>query len=137
MNKNNFDDNYNCITSDCCDANPTCDNIDGIGTAMAVCGSGYSLKSDLASVMCATGSCDDSDCCTPNPCTPALGRSYNDGCIVHFVNKNVDRIRRDLCIAVRSIEPSVIHRNYYFIRTCDEKIDVKMKKDLILYNYIE
>ena len=51
-----------CATSDCCDANPSCDNIDGSGTAMGVCGSGYTIKSDLA-LTCATGTCEVTDCC--------------------------------------------------------------------------
>merc|ERR1711881_463131 len=60
-----------CVATDCCDANPTCGDIDGLGTAMSSCGTGYSLKSDLSSVVCATGSCTELDCCTPNPCAPA------------------------------------------------------------------
>jgi len=80
--------NINCLTgtctsSVCCEANPTCDDIDGDNTngdntAFASCDTGYQLKTDLTGT-CAGATCDSSDCCTSD-CTGniANGGTGND-----------------------------------------------------------
>ena len=60
-----------CDASECCDINPTCDNVDGSdngnGFASALCIRGTNhLKDDLTNT-CATGTCIASDCCDANP----------------------------------------------------------------------
>merc|ERR1712216_802702 len=53
-----------CASSDCCEANPTCNNIDDSSTAFVSgsCDSGTHLKDDLT-IMCSTDTCVSSDCC--------------------------------------------------------------------------
>lgn len=45
--------------------NPTCANIDGLGTQFSLpnCGSGYHLRSDLGTVSCASAVCSAAECC--------------------------------------------------------------------------
>ena len=77
-----------CVVNDCCDSNPTCNDIYGNGSnvVFASCVSGVNhLKSDL-NVTCATGTCTTSDCCDANP--SCIGFS---GCV-----NGVNQLKSDL-----------------------------------------
>ena len=58
-----------CQASECCDVNPTCDDIDGSGADFAssscVAGTNH-LKDTLVGVTCQISTCDTSDCCDPD-----------------------------------------------------------------------
>jgi surface protein len=56
------------ITS--CNANPTCDDIDGSGTDFASCVDGKNHLKDVLTNTCATGTCTASDCCDANLAIP-------------------------------------------------------------------
>merc|ERR1712028_238432 len=63
-----------CAASDCCDANPTYDNIDGgSGADFSSCQGYAELKSDLTGT-CATDTCAASDCCDANPTCAGFGK---------------------------------------------------------------
>ena len=58
----------NCTHNQCCVEQPTCDDIDGLGTTFPSCIQGAKhLKSDLASIKCVTAECAASECCDDNP----------------------------------------------------------------------
>ena len=57
-----------CTTTECCNANPTCGDIDGSNTEFSSCVDGTNhLKDSLDSVTCATETCVVNDCCESNP----------------------------------------------------------------------
>ena len=67
-----------CATSDCCDANPTCGDVDGSGADFSSCVAYMNhLKDDLTGT-CATGTCTTSECCDANPTCDNIDGSGTD-----------------------------------------------------------
>jgi hypothetical protein len=54
-----------------CDPNPTCTNTDGSGAAFLQenCAAGFTVKTDLSGLICASSTCVSNDCCDANDCT--------------------------------------------------------------------
>ena len=57
-----------CAASDCCEANPTCNNTDGSDTTFQqlACPLDHTIKAVLIDVVCATETCLSADCCVSN-----------------------------------------------------------------------
>jgi len=87
-----------CLASDCCDSNPTCNDIDGQGSDFSSCSSGSTLKDDLTGT-CATGTCIASDCCNNPTCNDVYGNGTAFSSCVNGVNHLKDDLTGPYCAA--------------------------------------